>query len=76
VILNNKEKRGGSIIKDHFREKMEDLLVEWDIVDIKPNKGKFTWSNKRLGLGHIATSLDKFLVHFTSSCRITSSCIE
>jgi hypothetical protein len=28
VILNNEEKRGGSIIRDPFRENLEDLLVE------------------------------------------------
>jgi hypothetical protein len=69
VILNNKEKRGGSTIKDPFREKMEDLIVEWDMVDIKPKKGKFTWSNKRLGPGHITIRLDIFLLHNISFCN-------
>jgi hypothetical protein len=32
-------------------------------VDINPSKGKFTWSNKRIGLGNIATRMDHFLVH-------------
>eukprot|EP00253_Pinus_taeda_P033311 PITA_33311 len=35
------------------------------MIDIKPSSGKYTWSNKRLGLGHIATRLDRFLVQST-----------
>jgi hypothetical protein len=62
VILNNKEKRGGSKIRDPFPEN-EDHLVEWDMVDIKPNKGNFTWLHKRLKWGHIEARLDRFLVH-------------
>lgn len=32
------------------------------MIDIKPSSGKYTWSNKRLGPGHIAARLDRFLV--------------
>jgi hypothetical protein len=35
-----------------------------DLIDIKPSKGKFTWSNKRSGLGHIADRLDIFVKCF------------
>ena len=41
---------------------MEDLLQDWDFIDIKPSSGKYTCSNKRLGPGHIAARLDRFLV--------------
>jgi hypothetical protein len=30
--------------------------------DIKPSKGKYTWNNRRSGLNHIATHLDRFLI--------------
>jgi hypothetical protein len=30
--------------------------------DIRPSRGKFTWTNKRVGLGHIVARLDGFLV--------------
>eukprot|EP00253_Pinus_taeda_P003795 PITA_03795 len=40
----------------------EDLLQDWDLLDIKPSSGKYTWSNKRVGPGHIATRLDRFFV--------------
>eukprot|EP00253_Pinus_taeda_P034292 PITA_34292 len=35
---------------------------DWDMINIKPSSGKYTWSNRRLGLGHIAATLDTFLV--------------
>ena len=61
-MLNAKEKRGGSIVRDLLREKTEDIIRDWDLEDIKPARGQFTWTNKRMGLGHIAASLDRFLV--------------
>jgi len=42
---------------------MEDFISLWDLVDVKPHRGKFTWTNKRIALGHIAARLDRFLVH-------------
>jgi hypothetical protein len=62
VTLSSKEKQGGNIFKDPFNEKIEDLIEEWDLINIKPSKGNFTWSNKRLGLGHIAMHLDRSLI--------------
>ena len=62
LILSLTEKRGGSIVRDPTREWVEDLLQDWDMIDIKPSSGKYTWSNKRVGSGHIAARLDRFLV--------------
>jgi hypothetical protein len=45
------------------REKMEDLISEWDLMDVKPIKVKYTWSNKRSGPIFIASCLDHFLIH-------------
>ena len=59
------EKRGGSIIRDPFDEKLEDLLAELDLLDPMPKNGKYTWSNKRVGPEHIAARLDRFLVSTT-----------
>jgi hypothetical protein len=59
------EKKGGSPVRDPAREWVEDLILDWDLEDIKPAKGKYTWTNKRLGLGHIAACLDRFLVQST-----------
>jgi hypothetical protein len=41
---------------------VEDLISAWDLIDIKPVKGLYTWTNKRVGPGHIAARLDRFLV--------------
>ena len=62
VTLALTEKKGGSIVRDPAREWVEDLMLEWDLEDITPEKGKYTWSNKRIGPGHIATRLDRFLI--------------
>jgi hypothetical protein len=48
VVPFDNEKRGGNIIKHPFKEKMEELIVEWDLIDINPIKGKYTWNNKRI----------------------------
>jgi exonuclease III len=62
VTLAQDEKRGGSIVRDPAREWVEDLAAAWDLLDIKPTKGRYTWTNKRIGPGHIAARLDRFLV--------------
>jgi hypothetical protein len=56
------EKKGGSIVRDLAREWVEDIMLDWDLEDIKPSRGKFTWTNKRVGLSHIIARLDRFLV--------------
>ena len=63
ATLAANEKKGGSPVRDPVREWVEDIILGWDLIDIKPVKGKFTWSNKKVGLGHIAARLDRFLVH-------------
>jgi hypothetical protein len=73
VTLNHIEKRGGSFVKDPFRENMEDLLSTWDLVDIKPIKGLCTCSNKRIGLGNIITCLDHFYIQ--RNFLLTNNCI-
>eukprot|EP00253_Pinus_taeda_P022216 PITA_22216 len=62
LTLLSSEKRGGSIVRDPVREWAEDLLQDWDLLDIKLITGTFTWSNKRIGPGHIAARLDRFFV--------------
>jgi exonuclease III len=63
LTLRMEEKRGGTIIRDPASEWVEDLMHDWDLLDIPPENGKYTWSNKRLGPGHIAARLDRCLVH-------------
>ena len=42
---------------------MEDLIEDWDMLDISPQRGKFTWMNMRTEPGHIAARLNRFIVH-------------
>eukprot|EP00253_Pinus_taeda_P010912 PITA_10912 len=62
LTLLSIDKRGGSIARDPTREWAEDLMLDWDLLDIKPISGKFTWTNKRIGPSHIAARLDRFLI--------------
>lgn len=41
---------------------MEGFKSTLNRIDIKPSKGKFTWSNKRYGPSHIGTRLERFLL--------------
>ena len=62
LTLSPYEKKGGNIVRDPAREWLEDIISEWDLEDIKPTKGKYTWNNKRIGPWHISARLDRFLV--------------
>jgi hypothetical protein len=56
---------------------MEDLMMILDLVDVQPNKGQFTWNNRRVGPGHIVARLDHFIISssFFSRDEIISSSI-
>jgi hypothetical protein len=41
------EKKGGSFGRDPFRENLEGIIKEWDLLDINPQKGRYMWSNMR-----------------------------
>jgi hypothetical protein len=45
VTISSQEKKGGSMVRDPLREKVEELIEDWDLIDIKPIRGKYTWSN-------------------------------
>ena len=42
VTLALAEKKGRSIVRDLAREWVEDLMLDWDLEDIIPDRGKFT----------------------------------
>ena len=47
-----------------MHDTLEDLIQSWDLIDIKPKLGHFTWSNHRVGATNVSASLDQFLVHY------------
>jgi len=59
------ENKGGSFFRHPAREWVEDIMLDWDIEEIKPTRGKYTWSNNRIGPGYIAARLGKFLIQST-----------
>ena len=61
IILDPKEKRGGTFSRDPFLSTVENLILQWDLVDFKPVKGEYTWTNNRTGENHISARLEKFL---------------
>ena len=42
VTLATSEKKGGTLVRDSSREWVEDIILGWDLIDIKPARGKFT----------------------------------
>ena len=62
VTISVDESRGGVKVRDPFGERLKDLALHWGLIDIKPKNGVYTWSNKRIVLGHIADRLDRVLV--------------
>jgi exonuclease III len=56
------QKRGGSIVRDQFRERLEDLISDLNLYDVPSSKGIYPWNNRRAGPGHTAARLDRFLI--------------
>ena len=42
VTVYQSEKRKGSVVQDPIREQVDELILDWDLTDIIPSKGKFT----------------------------------
>lgn len=42
TVLTIEDKKRGSTIRDPIISTLEDIISDWDIVDIKPKKGKYT----------------------------------
>ena len=62
LIFDSNEKRGGNKGKDQMLPLVDDIMHQWNLLDIKTKIGLFTCTNNRVGVDHIATRLDCFLV--------------
>lgn len=62
IIMNAKEKRGGIDTRDPLLPMVEEITQTWDLLDFKPVRGIYTWSNNRTASSHISARLDRFLV--------------
>eukprot|EP00253_Pinus_taeda_P021139 PITA_21139 len=65
ITLDPNEKKGGVWGKDPFLVLLESLILAWDLLDLKPKKGRYTWTNNRVGNANIVARLDQFLVQST-----------
>ena len=56
---------------------VERIISSWDLIDFKPKKGRYTWSNNRIGSANISARLDRFLLQssFLTENKIISSSI-
>ena len=61
LVFDSKEKRGGNMSRDQLLPFVEDLIKLCYLIDFKPKKGLYTWTNNRKGVSHISTHLDRFL---------------
>ena len=62
IILSAKEKSNGIYGKDPMLKWVDNFILSWELIDFKPKRGRFTWSNNRLGAANISARLDHFLV--------------
>ena len=57
-----KEKSGSVYGKDPMLKIVDNFILAWEMIDFKPKRGSFTWSNNRLGAANILARLNRFLV--------------
>ena len=62
ITLDSKEKKGGICGRDPMLKSVENFITSWDLIDFKPKKGIYTWTNSRYGVANISSGLDRFLV--------------
>lgn len=60
LIRNIEKKIGGKFLADPSRDTLETIIETHKLIDIPPNNGKFTWSNKRAGIHNIKERLDSY----------------
>ena len=65
LVFNSKEKRGGNTCCDQLMPYIEGLIQQWDLIDFKPKKGLYRWTNNRTSATRISSCLVRFLVHST-----------
>ena len=62
IVLDPKEKTGGINSRDQMLPLVDDLIQQWHLLDFKPKKGLYMWTNKITWEPHISTRLNRFLL--------------
>eukprot|EP00253_Pinus_taeda_P011708 PITA_11708 len=72
LIRNVDEKLGGNFYVDPSRDSLEAIIQNHNLVDIPPQNGRFTWSNKRIGNNNIKERLNRILVQERTVARFSN----
>eukprot|EP00253_Pinus_taeda_P004529 PITA_04529 len=57
LVMHANEKQGGNFTSDPFRSRLEAIIQDHDLVDIRPKNRRYTWSNRRCSnILNVATS--------------------
>lgn len=83
-ILDDSEKDGGRRKSIAVLEEFKKVIRELVLVDVKPDKGWYTWTKNRGGNNLVKERLDSFLVsaswlrnvHFLSSNVLCQACLD
>jgi ribonuclease HI/exonuclease III len=62
AILNADEKIGGICPPARTIQDFSSFLLDNDFLDVIPDSGGYTWTNKKMGFHQIAERLDRFLI--------------
>ena len=62
ALLSQSEKIGGIIPPPKMLQDFNTFVDNNNLMDVNPNNGVFTWTNKRSGFANISTRLDRFLL--------------
>lgn len=65
IVLDPKEKIGGNNSRYPLLLLVEDIIQQWDLLNLKPKKGRYTWTKIRTRAAHILARLNRFLVQST-----------
>ena len=58
ISLSPNEKKGGQRGRDFMLGMVEEIIQTYDLNDLKPKFGRYTWSNHRSGATNVSTMLD------------------
>ena len=74
ALLSQSEKTRGIIPPPKTLQDFNAFVDNNNLMDVHPNNGLLTWTNKRCGFANIATHLEKFL--FSNDWKLSCSDIS
>lgn len=62
LVRSIEKQFGGNYQTDPSRNSLKEIMEQHNLLDIPPNNGKYTWSNKIVGKSNIKEMLDRILI--------------